>query len=330
MVCGGFTCSRNALIALNTLYILVSLLLIILPAVAKAQAYVHSLFAVGGIIACGVFLLLVSVLGLIGAIRHHQVCLFFVVEESKEGDSGISGGLWEGEKAKGKVLFVGDSITGFTDREFCKRDRRNRKAVVKNRPIWILREVLAARKKSKCWRRYRVSKNSDDFAVYKNQELLVKRLVIDTKASFEKQLAKEVKYMILLFLIFLLELFISILCLAVSTDRIRVLVADTWKNEDKLREEFQIRYCCCKLHSNDTVKDVDCDEYVPQDCLPESPPEDSKYNYCEEDWVSVAKHGLNYCGGLGLFFSFTEILGVVITFRFRHLKDPRANPNAFL
>lgn len=193
---------------------LVSLLLIILPAVAKAQAYVHSLFAVGGIIACGVFLLLVSVLGLIGAIRHHQVCLFF--------------------------------------------------------------------------------------------------------------------YMILLFLIFLLELFISILCLAVSTDRIRVLVADTWKNEDKLREEFQIRYCCCKLHSNDTVKDVDCDEYVPQDCLPESPPEDSKYNYCEEDWVSVAKHGLNYCGGLGLFFSFTEILGVVITFRFRHLKDPRANPNAFL
>ncbi|KAJ8030119.1 Fatty acid synthase [Holothuria leucospilota] len=49
-----------------------------------------------------------------------------VVEESKEGDSGISGGLWEGERAKGKVLFVGDSIVRVTDREFCKRDRRNR------------------------------------------------------------------------------------------------------------------------------------------------------------------------------------------------------------
>ncbi|KAJ8017488.1 hypothetical protein HOLleu_45068 [Holothuria leucospilota] len=49
-----------------------------------------------------------------------------VVEESKEGVVGISGGLWEGEKAKGKVLFVGDSITRYTDREFCKRDRRNR------------------------------------------------------------------------------------------------------------------------------------------------------------------------------------------------------------
>ena len=43
-----------------------------------------------------------------------------------ETDSGISGGQWEGVKAKGKVLFMGDSITRFTDREFCKRDRRKR------------------------------------------------------------------------------------------------------------------------------------------------------------------------------------------------------------
>ena len=41
-------------------------------------------------------------------------------------ESGISEGLWEGEKAKGKVLFVGDSITRYTDREFCKGDKRNR------------------------------------------------------------------------------------------------------------------------------------------------------------------------------------------------------------
>ena len=48
-----------------------------------------------------------------------------LVEESKE-FCGISGGLWEGEKTKGKVLFVGDSITRFTDREFCKGDHRKR------------------------------------------------------------------------------------------------------------------------------------------------------------------------------------------------------------
>ena len=69
-----------------------------------------------------------------------------------------------------------------------------KKAVVKNRPNWISREVLrAVRKKRKCWRRYRESKDTSDFTVYKNQELVVKKLVDDAKARFEKQLAREVK-----------------------------------------------------------------------------------------------------------------------------------------
>ena len=40
----------------------------------KAASIVSSVSIVGGIVACGVFLLLVSILGLFGAIRHHQVC----------------------------------------------------------------------------------------------------------------------------------------------------------------------------------------------------------------------------------------------------------------
>ena len=43
-----------------------------------------------------------------------------------ETETGISRGLWEGKKVKGRVLFVGDSITRYTDREFCKGDKRNR------------------------------------------------------------------------------------------------------------------------------------------------------------------------------------------------------------
>lgn len=69
--------------------------------------------------------------------------------------------------------------------------------------------------------------------------------------------------MILLFLIFLLELFISILCLAVSTDRIQGLVDDTWKSEEKIRREFQIKYCCCKLNQNDShANDTECEKYL--------------------------------------------------------------------
>ena len=38
---------------------------------------VTSLPIVGGITACGIFLLMISVIGLIGAIRHHQVTALF-------------------------------------------------------------------------------------------------------------------------------------------------------------------------------------------------------------------------------------------------------------
>ena len=44
----------------------------------RASAIVTNLPIVGGILACGVFLILISILGVIGAIKHHQVLLFFV------------------------------------------------------------------------------------------------------------------------------------------------------------------------------------------------------------------------------------------------------------
>jgi len=76
-MCGGFTCSKNALTALNILYILVAFILIGVAVYGRASAVVTNLPIIGGILACGVFLILISILGLIGAIKHHQVLLFF-------------------------------------------------------------------------------------------------------------------------------------------------------------------------------------------------------------------------------------------------------------
>ena len=45
---------------------------------AKASSKITSLPILGGVIACGVFLLLIAILGVVGAIRHSQVILFFV------------------------------------------------------------------------------------------------------------------------------------------------------------------------------------------------------------------------------------------------------------
>ena len=42
----------------------------------KVSGIVTSLPIIGGITACGIFLLIVSIIGLIGAMRHHQVVFF--------------------------------------------------------------------------------------------------------------------------------------------------------------------------------------------------------------------------------------------------------------
>jgi len=76
-MCGNFTCSKNTLIGLNIVYIFVGLLLIGVAAAAKTSNEIESLPVVGGIIACGIFLLFIAIVGLVGAIKHHQVMLFF-------------------------------------------------------------------------------------------------------------------------------------------------------------------------------------------------------------------------------------------------------------
>jgi len=47
-------------------------------AYGRVANQVTSIAIIGGIIACGVFLFILSLLGLIGAAKHHQVLLFFV------------------------------------------------------------------------------------------------------------------------------------------------------------------------------------------------------------------------------------------------------------
>uniref|UniRef100_A0A8C9TAT6 Tetraspanin 31 n=1 Tax=Scleropages formosus TaxID=113540 RepID=A0A8C9TAT6_SCLFO len=65
MVCGGFTCSKNALCSLNVVYMMVGLLLIGVAAWGKGFGIVSSIHIIGGVIAVGVFLLLIAIVGLI-------------------------------------------------------------------------------------------------------------------------------------------------------------------------------------------------------------------------------------------------------------------------
>lgn len=57
---------------------MVSLLMIGIAAWGKWFGLVSSFQVVGGLIGVGVFLFFVALVGLIGAMKHHQVLLFFV------------------------------------------------------------------------------------------------------------------------------------------------------------------------------------------------------------------------------------------------------------
>ncbi|RTG89399.1 tetraspanin-13/31 [Schistosoma bovis] len=74
----SFKSSKYLLIALNLLYLVVAFILVGVAAYARLSIYVTSVHIVGGIIACGVFLFVLAVVGLLGAIKHNQPILFFL------------------------------------------------------------------------------------------------------------------------------------------------------------------------------------------------------------------------------------------------------------
>ncbi|ESO93485.1 hypothetical protein LOTGIDRAFT_119219 [Lottia gigantea] len=219
MVCGGFTCSKNTLAALNVLYILVSIILIGVAAYGRVAAIVTSLTLVGSLILCGVILFFIALIGLVGSIKHHQVLLFF--------------------------------------------------------------------------------------------------------------------YMIILFLLFLLQFSLACACLAVNPDQKDDLAERGWKyasnaTRTNVQDNFNCcgfkqhhvplnhppcghpkAYCCSGEQTNDTVADCPC-------------------STCYDKLRTTIYSAFSVTGGVGLFFSFTEIIGVWITVRYRNQKDPRANPSAFL
>ncbi|XP_065582531.1 tetraspanin-13-like isoform X2 [Artemia franciscana] len=220
-MCSGFKCTKTSLVVLNIIYIVVSFILIGVAAYGKASSLVTSLPVIGGITACGIFLLLTAILGLVGTFKHHQVLLFF--------------------------------------------------------------------------------------------------------------------YMVILFLLFIIQFSIACACLAFSEEQQNELAEIGWNQSDNgTRHDVQELFGCCGF-SNVTEPDRPS---CPQKCCP-----DDKQGCCESGslWLSecrcspchvalseVIGSAFRASGGLGLFFSFTEFIGVWLTVRFRNQKDPRANPSNFL
>ncbi|XP_030250571.1 tetraspanin-13-like [Sparus aurata] len=206
MVCGGFVCTKNSLCALNILYVLVSLLLMGVAAWGKWFGLVSSIRVVAGVIGVGVFLFLVAIVGLCGALKHHQVLLFF--------------------------------------------------------------------------------------------------------------------YMMILFIVFVVQFSVSCACLALNKDQQNLLLEVGWNKSEDTQKDVEKTLDCCGFSY------VNYNGSCPARCFHDAPSQSC--NTCSNIIQQYTGEVLRFVGGIGLFFSFTEILGVWLAHRYRNIKDPRSNPGAFL
>uniref|UniRef100_A0A4X2M943 Tetraspanin 31 n=1 Tax=Vombatus ursinus TaxID=29139 RepID=A0A4X2M943_VOMUR len=94
---------------------------------------------------------------------------------------------------------------------------------------------------------------------------------------------------------------------------------------NKTRNELETSLDCCGLFNSTTLYSQDY-TFCTALCKTQSP----KCQVCGDKFLKHSDEALKILGGVGLFFSFTEILGVWLAMRFRNQKDPRANPSAFL
>ncbi|XP_018401408.1 PREDICTED: tetraspanin-13 [Cyphomyrmex costatus] len=208
-MCGGFTCSKNALTALNILYIVVAFILIGVAVYGRASALVTNLPIIGGILACGVILFLISILGLIGAVKHHQVLLFF--------------------------------------------------------------------------------------------------------------------YMLILFLLFLIQFSIACACLAVNTKQQEQLAEQGWRRVGPdLRAKVQTTFNCCGFNSTTDESGGPCE--VNKICCPSidvSQMPCTSCPPCMHKLQSTIDYAFKLCGSIGLFFSFTEVIAAFLARRYRNQLDPQ-------
>ncbi|KAG5318176.1 TS31B protein, partial [Acromyrmex heyeri] len=135
--------------------------------------------------------------------------------------------------------------------------------------------------------------------------------------------------MLILFLLFLIQFSIACACLAVNTKQQEQLAEQGWRRVGPdLRAKVQTTFNCCGFNSTTDNSGGPCDEKI---CCPSSdPPMPCTCPPCMHKLQSTIDYAFKLCGSIGLFFSFTEFVGVWLTVRYRNQKDPRANPSAFL
>ena len=114
--------------------------------------------------------------------------------------------------------------------------------------------------------------------------------------------------MIILFLLFLIQFSIASSCLAVNSEQQQEFAEEGWNTvPDTMRKQVQDTFLCCGFNSTSTPSsDASCD-IINKQCCSSSYDVNCQCPPCLPKLEDKINYAFKLCGGLGIFFSFTEV-----------------------
>ncbi|KAL7843027.1 hypothetical protein AOLI_G00245390 [Acnodon oligacanthus] len=134
-------------------------------------------------------------------------------------------------------------------------------------------------------------------------------------------------YMVILLVVFLFQFGVSCSCLAFSTERQENVLCSSWGTMDSdARKTLEQHMDCCGLIDSPEKRD----EFSVDASLCTAACKVKGVCFkCGDLLLQDGGEALKILGGVGLFFSFSELLGVWLVLRYRNQKDPQTGPDAF-
>jgi tetraspanin-13/31 len=146
----------------------------------------------------------------------------------------------------------------------------------------------------------------------------------------------------------LLMFAISVAALVTPQEAEENILRLTWRSitiEDKSTIQQTLNCCGFNNQTQDNHDNSSGDYHPPCNVLPLTNPDmccssNNSHLYagrdvhcpncppCLESWVNAIHYAVRLSGGFGLVFSFTQIIGIILTIRYRNEKDPTINFNA--
>lgn len=133
-------------------------------------------------------------------------------------------------------------------------------------------------------------------------------------------------YMVILGLICLLTFAFSLAALSLSKSQERTVLLRGWKSaSNATRGDIQTYGNCCGFDSSDNTSTdhpscIKLPCYKTNSCAP-------CYKKLESDWFTSFRKAI---GGVALFVSILMAVGIYLTYRYRHFKNPTSDPNEYL